>query len=112
MRNTHIAERIIVAALLSGGVALASVGLTAGTAQAQPTDNYSVPHQWCPGQSLPMDDVHWDNNICHTWFWVPVGGMGNVGEFVWKAILHRHMAHRRATGPPSACPVSSAPAAY
>jgi hypothetical protein len=32
---------------------------------------------------LPEADVHWDNNICHTWFWVPVGGMGNVGEFVW-----------------------------
>jgi hypothetical protein len=22
-------------------------------------------------------------NVCRTWFWVPVGGMGNAGEFVW-----------------------------
>jgi hypothetical protein len=27
--------------------------------------------------------VVWDMNVCHTWFWVPVGGMGNVREFVW-----------------------------
>jgi hypothetical protein len=88
-------KRVITAALLSGSVAVAGLsGLAEATAQAQPgvapqihspfpTDNFSEPHQWCPGQPLPMDDVHWDSNICHTWFWVPVGGMGNVGQFVW-----------------------------
>ena len=78
---TESPKRILAAALLSGGVVVAA--LATGTAQAAPGDNFSQPHQWCPGQSLPMDDVHWDTNICHTWFWVPVGGMGNVGQFVW-----------------------------
>ena len=92
MNITHHPKGILTAALLSGGVAVAA--LATGNAQADTglapqihspyaTDNFSQPHQWCPGQSLPMDDVHWDTNICHTWFWVPVGGMGNVGQFVW-----------------------------
>ena len=94
MNVIHTTRRVIAAALLSGSVAVAGLGLAAATAQAQPgvtpqvhipyaTDNFSQPHQWCPGQPLPADDVHWDTNICHTWFWVPVGGMGNVGQFVW-----------------------------
>jgi hypothetical protein len=91
MKTIHTPKRAIATALLSGGVALAGIGAAAGTASAQTgfapplqgPDNFSVPHQWCPGQPLPEADVHWDTNICHTWFWVPVGGMGNVGEFVW-----------------------------
>jgi hypothetical protein len=92
MNTTRTPTRAIAAALLSGRVALAGIGLAAGTAAAQtgfapqfrgPTDNFSVPHQWCPGQPLPANDVAWDTNICHTWYWVPVGGMGNVGQFVW-----------------------------
>ncbi|WIM87221.1 hypothetical protein PT015_20555 [Candidatus Mycobacterium wuenschmannii] len=82
MNIALISRRTIGAALLSGGVALA--GLSAATiAQASPGDNFSHPHQWCPGQPLPAGDVHWDNNVCHTWYWVPVGGMGNAGQFVW-----------------------------
>jgi hypothetical protein len=92
MNITHNPKRILTAALLSGGVAVAA--LATGTAQADTglapqvhipyaTDNYSQPHQWCPGQPLPEADVRWDTNVCHTWFWVPVGGMGNVGEFVF-----------------------------
>jgi len=91
MNINHYSKQIVAAVLLSGGVAVAGVGLASATAQAAPvvapqvhnplpTDNFSVPHQWCPGQPLPMDDVHWDTNVCHTWFWVPVGGMGNAGE--------------------------------
>jgi len=86
MNINHYSTRLITAALLSGGIAAAGLGLASATAQATPplpTDNFSQPHQWCPGQPLPMDDVHWDTNVCHTWFWVPVGGMGNVGQFVW-----------------------------
>jgi hypothetical protein len=85
MNITRSPKRVIAAALLPGAVAVAGLGLATATAQASPfpTDNYSQPHQWCPGQPLPMDDVHWDTGICHTWFWVPVGGMGNVGEFVF-----------------------------
>jgi hypothetical protein len=94
MNIKQYSKQVITAVLLSGGIAVAGVGLASATAQAAPvvapqvhnpfpTDNFSVPHHWCPGQPLPMDDVHWDNNICHTWFWVPVGGMGNVGQLVW-----------------------------
>ncbi len=83
MNTTHISRRAVAAALLSGGLAVAGMGLAMATAQAQPGDNFSQPHHWCPGQPLPEQDVHWDTNICHTWYWVPVGGMGNAGEFVW-----------------------------
>ena len=54
-----------------------------------------------------MDDVHWDNNICHTWFWVPVGGMGNVGQFVWDGATPHRTARRPATAPRSVCPACS-----
>ena len=110
MNITHTPKRVVAAALLSGGVALAGSGWPQVTAQAQPGDNFSEPHQWCPGQPLPEADVHWDTNICHTWFWVPVGGMGNVGEFVWDGRLHRLMVRRRATEPRSACPACRRPA--
>ena len=94
MNANHTSKHRIAAALLSGGAVVASLGLATGSAQAQTefapqfhspfrTDNFSEPHRWCPGQRLPEDDVRWDTNICHTWFWVPVGGMGNVGQFVW-----------------------------
>jgi hypothetical protein len=76
-------KRVVAAALLSGAVTLVGIGLAAGDAQAQPGDNFSQPHEWCPGQPLPEADVQWDTNVCHTWFWVPVGGMGNAGKFVW-----------------------------
>ena len=106
MNTTHNLKRIIAGALLSGGVVVAGLGLAAGTAQAEfgfaplshdpvPADNFTVPHQWCPGQPLPMPDVVWDMNVCHTWYWVPVGGMGNVGKFVWEG---DHPA--RPLGPP------------
>jgi hypothetical protein len=99
MNTTHRRKRIIVEALLSGAIAVAGLGAAAGTAQAQPSglppvapqfggpfpeDNFTVPHEWCPGQPLPMPDVRWDMSVCHHWYWVPVGGMGNVGEFVWE----------------------------
>src|ERR1022692_3231625 len=85
MNITRSPKRVIAAALFSGAVAGPGRGRPAVTAEPSqfPTDNFSQPHQWCPGQPLPEADVHWDANICHTWFWVPVGGMGNVGQFVW-----------------------------
>ena len=105
MNITPNPKRILTAALLSGGVAVAA--LATGTAQAAPGDNFSQPHQWCPGQSLPMDDVHWDNNICHTWFWVPVGGMGNAGQFVWDGATPPPHGPPPCYGARSACPACS-----
>jgi hypothetical protein len=94
MNITRTPKLAIAAALLPIAVAAAGLGQSIATAQASPSlapqihspfpaDNYSQPHKWCPGQRLPEDDVRWDNGICHTWFWVPVGGMGNVGQFVF-----------------------------
>ncbi len=103
--NRKIAQ-VIGGTLLAGGVAAAGLGLAA-SAQAErgsapplfnrplPVDNFTVPHDWCPGQPLPMPDVRWDMGVCHHWYWVPVGGMGNVGQFVWEGD-----APRRPLGPP------------
>jgi hypothetical protein len=98
MNIAHTPKRVLAVALLSGVVTLVGIGLAAGDAQAQPGNNFSQPHVWCPGQPLPEADVHWDTNICHTWFWVPVAGMGNAGEFVWDGAtppLLRSTAMRR-----------------
>jgi hypothetical protein len=80
-------KRIMAGALLSGGVAVAGLGLGAFTADARPTG----PHHWCPGDSMqyqtqpwladhtgPGMGYSWDMNICHTWFWLGPGGKGNV----------------------------------
>ena len=106
MHTTPTLKKPLARALLSGAIALSGLGLAAGTAQSDPgvapqfnnpfpADNFTVPHQWCPGKSLPMPDVRWDMNVCHHWYWVPVGGMGNVGQFVWEGD-----APRQPLGPP------------
>jgi hypothetical protein len=106
MNTTHHRKRIIAGALLSGSLAVAGLGLTAGTAQAEhgfaprfhgpfPADNFTEQHNWCPGQPLPMDDVVWDMGVCHHWYWVAVGGTGNVGQLVWEGD-----APRQPLGPP------------
>ncbi|MDT5059276.1 MAG: hypothetical protein QOF66_7642, partial [Mycobacterium sp.] len=59
----------------SGGLALAGLGLAAGTAQADPFA--AQPHSWCPGQALPFNNIQWDMGVCHTWYTVPFG-QGNV----------------------------------
>jgi hypothetical protein len=93
MKTNHILNRLVVAALVSGGVAAAGLGLAAGTASAQPglpTDDggWGPPHQWCPGQSLWISGNHvtnpviWDNNVCHTYYVVNFG-MGNVAQNIW-----------------------------
>jgi hypothetical protein len=76
--STHNLKRITFGTLLSGGIALASLGPATGTAQA---DN-NGPHRWCPGQSMewptgPWGDALWDMNVCHT-FWGVGYGLGNV----------------------------------
>ena len=75
MYNTRILKKTIVAALLSGGVAVTGVGLTIGIAQADPFA--AQPHSWCPGQGLPFRNIRWDMGVCHTWYEVPIG-QGNV----------------------------------
>jgi hypothetical protein len=77
---------MIAGALLSGGVAVAGLGLAAGTAQAAPPA-----HQWCPGQRMPDDGANpdgtphlfsWDMSVCHTYYVVGYK-QGNVGDYIW-----------------------------
>jgi hypothetical protein len=77
--------RAVIAVLLSGGIAVAGVGPSAGTAHAT-----KGPFTWCPGQSMQWpsgpDDPRnvaigeryvWDMHACHTWY-VVGDGWGNV----------------------------------
>src|ERR1700676_4123973 len=84
MNTTHNLKRIIAGALLSGGVAVAGLGLAAGTAHA---DTFGGPYRWCPGQELPQTGdpnwrVVWDMSVCHTWYRVGPN-QGNVGRYIW-----------------------------
>jgi hypothetical protein len=98
MKTNRNLNRFIVGALVSGGVAVASLGLAAGTAQAQPgfpipTDDggWGPPRHWCPGDppvqtgNLQVDPVRWDASICHTYYFV-WQGMGNVSNVVWDGV--------------------------
>jgi len=65
--NTHAVKKIAAAALLSGCLSVAAVGLGAGAAHAD------GPHSWCPGDPKNMpyivnQDVDWDWTVCHTWY--------------------------------------------
>jgi alkanesulfonate monooxygenase SsuD/methylene tetrahydromethanopterin reductase-like flavin-dependent oxidoreductase (luciferase family) len=68
-------SRFATTVVISGGLALAGLGLAAGTAQADPFA--AQPHSWCPGQALPFNNIQWDTGVCHTWYTVPFG-QGNV----------------------------------
>jgi hypothetical protein len=94
MKTNHNLNRFIVGALVSGGLAVAGLGLGAGTAQADPQS--TGPFQWCPGQPLPTvtgsptTHVVWNNSVCHT-YWkltvargnVPVSDGGNNDKDIW-----------------------------
>ena len=86
MSHDQILKKMIAGALLSGGVAVAGLGLPAGTAQAAPPA-----HQWCPGQRMPDDGTNpdgtphlfsWDMSVCHTYYIVGYK-QGNVGDYIW-----------------------------
>jgi hypothetical protein len=95
MNTTHTLKRIIAGALLSGSIAVAGLGLAAGTAQAEPgiapqfhgpVPAVKGPYQWCPGDPLPYNDdgVVWDMSVCHTWYGVDYGFQANRGQFVYE----------------------------
>jgi hypothetical protein len=88
--NSGFMKRLIAglatAAVMSGGLGLAGLGL-AGTAQADPTEDWYGPHQWCPGQSMAMPggpgyNVPWNMHACHTFYNVKYG-QGNVTPMIW-----------------------------
>jgi hypothetical protein len=78
MHTSRTANKLIVQALLSGGLAAAVFGVAMGPAHADPNGSFSAqPHNWCPGQGLPFPGIQWDMGVCHTWYEVPFG-QGNV----------------------------------
>ncbi|HZC89533.1 MAG TPA: hypothetical protein VE400_02475 [Mycobacterium sp.] len=55
-------------ALVFGALGAASLGMSAGVAQADLGPAYG-PHHWCPGDrdsTAPTPAYNWDWNICHT----------------------------------------------
>jgi hypothetical protein len=84
MNTSHNMTRIVAGTLLAGGVAVAGVGLSAGTAHA-----WGGPYTWCPGQSMDEptgpdrygNHYSWDMNVCHTWYRVDYG-YGNVPRII------------------------------
>jgi hypothetical protein len=90
MSTTHNLKGIIAGALLSGGLAVAGLGLGAATAQAGPDG----PHRWCPGQTMnlptgPGPSWTWDMSVCHTFYFVGYA-QGNVPSnygapsYIWE----------------------------
>ena len=81
--TTRSLKRIIAGALLSGGVAVAGMGLSAGIAEAETPPG--GPNTWCPGDppvatgNIRVNPVIWDNNICHE-YWYVYHGQGNVAQ--------------------------------
>lgn len=74
--------RLAMTAVATSALAIAGLGLDAGTAQAD-----GGPYRWCPGESMsgmnggtgPGPGFIWDMSRCHTW-WALEGppGRGNV----------------------------------
>jgi hypothetical protein len=54
-----------------------------------PEDNPSGPCRWCPGDppvqtgNLRVDPVIWDNDVCHT-YWYVYFGQGNVAQNIFE----------------------------
>jgi hypothetical protein len=72
MNTVQDVKRLVVRALLSGGLAATALALIPVTAQAHaapaPTACDPVCHgTWCPGDSLPdsTTPIDWDMNSCH-----------------------------------------------
>lgn len=78
MKSTRPITKTLVGTLVAGSFGLVTLGLGAGTAQADSME----PHRWCPGDPKNMPYVvnsliDWDWSVCHTWY--PTNyGMGNV----------------------------------
>lgn len=94
MARPNNVTRTLSRVLLSGGIAVAGLGL-AGGVHAQPgplvTDDngWGPAKQWCPGDPLPMTGNHvtdpfrgWDMTVCHTYYYL-WPGMGNVSNMIW-----------------------------
>ena len=99
--HLHITRRAVAGALLSGVAALATLGLAStGTAEARPAPlplggwpgcpaEGDGPCHWCPGDPPVQTGNHitnpvvWDNNACHT-YWYVYFGQGNVAQNIFE----------------------------
>jgi hypothetical protein len=81
MMNTHHLKEIAVGAIVSGGLALAGLGLTAGAAHADP-----YWFHWCPGQEHPSGtadrNVDWDWNVCHAYYYQSDGNGNHPADLI------------------------------
>ena len=89
MEHTMDSDRshqgLIARVLLVAGIAMAALGLSAGTADAVPPGG---PYTWCPGDppvetgNKRINPVIWDETICHE-YWFVYHGQGNVAQNIW-----------------------------
>jgi hypothetical protein len=71
--------------MVSGGLGIALLGLSAGSGHAQDGGR-----QWCPGDDprggpggpFVTSPPNWDWNVCHT-YWIVQAGQGNVSPGIW-----------------------------
>jgi hypothetical protein len=68
---TRLAVSLVTTVLVSGGLGLAGLGLTAGVAQAAGWCNHQQMGCWCPGNPLPPSSgpIDWDMSVCQAWFY-------------------------------------------
>ena len=100
--TTSTLKRFAAGALMSLSVAMAGVGLTAGTPKLSRAVRYrwevgpgvrrTTPPahaRWCPGDppvqtgNIRVYPVVWDNNVCHT-YWYVYSGQGNVAHNIFE----------------------------
>jgi hypothetical protein len=101
MHTARTVKSLLAATLLPGGLVMAGLGYAAGTAEARPApaparawpgcpeDHPEGPCHWCPGDppvqtgNLRVNPVIWDNNACHT-YWYVYFGQGNVAQNIFE----------------------------
>ena len=75
-----------------GGLGLASVGLGAGFAQADPCPAQQACSRWCPGDTLPAGrPIPWEPGVCHDFYWDSYGvhDIGTGKFYSWRSIPWR-----------------------
>jgi hypothetical protein len=103
MNITRTRTRIVAGGLMALGIAIGGSGLAPAEVQALPghpvplrgawpgcpENNPSGPCHWCPGDppvqtgNLRVNPVIWDNNVCHT-YWYVYHGQGNVAQNIFE----------------------------
>lgn len=121
-------SRLAMTVLMSGGMGLAGLGLSTGTAQALPqwhpcqSGTYGGCWEWCPGAPMyaphgPGTFVNWDMNVCHSFRTFERGIVDDVTGIYYQDPAfrdpdpnvppprRRHHRHRGLTGgaTPGAC---------